>query len=278
MKNALTVDLEDWYHICGEGGQADPSTWGSYESRVTRSTVEVLKILDAFGVKATFFVLGYIAEKHPALISKIFDAGHEIAVHGYYHRRIFDMSPAEFEEDLERSMAVVESITGEKPVGHRAPEWSMTAETGWALEIMAKVGLRYDSSMVPMTRMGERSFKRFPHAVETGYGTLMEFPLTTLRCFWENLPVTGGLPLRITPYWFVVHTIKSLNDAGHPAMVYVHPWEFDDDMPEIELPWSRRFMHYFNLKATRPKLEGMLKHFAFAPMREVLGRDVLELQ
>ena len=271
MNNVLTVDLEDWYHVCGDGVQTDPSTWDSYESRVRRSTGKVLDILAGSRSKATFFVLGYIAEKDPALIRKIFDAGHEIAVHGYYHRRIFDMTPAEFEEDLRRSMAVVESITGETPVGHRAPEWSMTRDTGWALDIMAKVGLRYDSSTVPMTRMGERSFSRFPHVVDTTYGQLKEFPLTTFRCFWDNFPVTGGLPLRISPYWFAVHTIKSVNAAGHPAMVYIHPWEFDTQMPEIELPLSRRFMHYFNLKSTRPKLEGMLGQFNFVPMREALA-------
>ncbi|MFQ5586374.1 MAG: XrtA system polysaccharide deacetylase [Thermodesulfobacteriota bacterium] len=271
MLNALTIDLEDWYHICGEGEYSDPAKWYEYEDRVTRNTEKIFTILDAHNCKATFFVLGYIAEKNPSLIKRIYNEGHEVGVHGYYHRRVFEMTRAEFEEDLRRSIAVVEEITNAPVLGYRAPEWSIRKDTLWAYDIMSKCGLKYDSSTVPLTRMGDRGFKKFPHRVETSCGSIMEFPLTTCRCLWENLPFTGGLPLRIVPYWFVLNKIRRINRSRRPAMVYIHPWEFDESQPKINLPLSRRFMHYFNIRSTRPKIEGILNHLKFAPTREVLG-------
>ncbi|HHL38993.1 MAG TPA: DUF3473 domain-containing protein [Deltaproteobacteria bacterium] len=269
--NAITVDLEDWYHVCGDGAQADPAGWDAYESRVTASTGRILDILDKAGAKATFFVLGYIADRNPRLIERIHREGHELAVHGYYHRRVFEMTPAEFEADLERSIRAVESVTGEPVLGFRAPEWSVTSGTYWAFEIMAAAGLSYDSSTVPLTRMGERGLPHLPHRVRTPSGEIIEFPLTTMKCFWERLPFTGGLPMRLFPYWLIAEALRSTNAAGQPGLVYIHPWEFDREQPRIELPLTRRFMHYFNTASTRPKLEGLLRHFRFAPIREVLG-------
>ncbi len=228
-------------------------------------------MLDNAGCRATFFVLGFLAEKNPALIRRVSNCGHELAVHGYYHRRVFEMSRKEFEGDLKRSIDVVEAVSGEKVYGFRAPEWSIRGGAQWSLELIRKAGLKYDSSMVPLIRMGERSYKRLPHTIETRYGVLHEFPLTTYRCLWENIPYTGGLPMRIMPYWYIVESIKRLNKNGSPAVVYIHPWEFDDARPAIELPFVRRFMHYFNVKSTRPKVEGLLNHFKFVPVREVLG-------
>ncbi|HBR16063.1 MAG: hypothetical protein A3G39_08730 [Deltaproteobacteria bacterium RIFCSPLOWO2_12_FULL_43_16] len=272
MLNALTVDLEDWYHICGTEDNATPSKWNEYESRVTRNTEKVLSLLQQYNTKATFFVLGYIAEKEPDLIRTIHRQGHEIAIHGYYHKRLFELSKEDFEEDVKKSIDVVEAITGERVLGYRAPEWSIRSNTSWALDILKKLGMQYDSSMVPLTRMGERHFAQYPHTIKTNHGNIWEFPLTTMRCLWENLPFTGGLPLRIAPYWYTVSKLKWMNQRyGQPGLVYVHPWEFDDEHPEIELPISRRFMHYFRASTTRPKLEGLLRHLKFGPVKEVIG-------
>lgn len=271
MKNALTVDLEDWYHVCGVGEYADPSKWDEYESRVSRSTEKILSILASSDARATFFVLGYIARKNPALIKAVSEAGHEVATHGYYHRRVFDMTPSEFEDDITESVGVIESITGKKVAGYRAPEWSMRRDTFWALETLRRLGLSYDSSMVPLTRMGERSFGKYPHRIDTRRGPIYEFPLTTFRCLWENLPYTGGLPMRIAPYWFILEGIKRLNSQGRPGMIYVHPWEFDRERPRLDLPLSKRFMHYFNTGSTEPKLRGLLKHLEFTSISECLG-------
>lgn len=269
--NALTVDVEDWYHVCGAGETGGATQWDAYESRVTRNTERVLSLLRAAGARATFFVLGYIAEREPELIRAIAGEGHEVATHGHFHRRIFEMSPTEFEEDLTRSMDAISSAFGGRIIGFRAPEWSIRPHTMWALSILRKRGILYDSSMVPLTRMGDRSFPRLPCRLTTEHGDIVEFPLTTNRCFWEHLPFSGGLPLRLTPYFYILATIQRLNRTGRPALVYVHPWEFDLEQPRIRLPWSRRFMHYCNLSATPRKLAGLLKHFRFSPVREVLA-------
>ncbi len=270
MNNALTVDLEDWYHICGIENYSDPIKWKFYENRITGNTDKILSLLRAYNTKATFFVLGYIASKEPALIKTIKDEGHEIATHSFYHQRVFEMTEGAFEEDINRSIGAISSIVGERVIGFRAPEWSIRKETPWALKILRKLGILYDSSMVPLTRMGNRDFPVYPCRFNTEYGEIWEFPLTTTRLLWENIPFTGGLPLRMAPYFYIISKIKRMNQTGRPAMVYIHPWEFDIEQPKIELPLSRRFMHYFNIKATPKKVEGLLKYLQFAPIKKVL--------
>ncbi len=271
MLNALSVDLEDWYHICGVEGYADPAAWDSYENRISRNTQKILDLLEKHNARATFFVLGYIASRNSDLILAIRERGHEIATHGFCHRRVFEMSSGEFENDLRASIDVLTSITNERVIGFRAPEWSIRKETPWAFEILRKLGILYDSSMVPLTRMGSRDFPLFPTEFDTGYGKLVEFPLSTIRFFSEHLPFSGGLPLRLVPYFYIVSNIAKMNRSGKPALVYIHPWEFDNEQPFIDLPLSRRFMHYFNIAATPRKVEGLLRNFRFAPVREVLG-------
>lgn len=271
MINALTVDLEDWYHICGVEGYSDPSQWGTYKGSILKNTGNILKLLNKYNIRATFFVLGYIAFREPELIKVIKDEGHEIATHGFCHKRIFEMTEQEFEKDVTKSIDVLSSITNERVLGYRAPEWSIRKNTLWVLSTLRKLGILYDSSMVPLTRMGERDFPVYPHSFETEFGKIKEFPLTTTRIFWENIPFSGGLPLRIAPYFYVISKIKRMNQGGHPAMVYIHPWEFDTEVCKINLPLSRRFMHFFNLKVTPSKVEGLFKHLRFAPVCDVLG-------
>jgi peptidoglycan/xylan/chitin deacetylase (PgdA/CDA1 family) len=180
------------------------------------------------------------------------------------------MSEREFEEDVSKSLDVISSITKERVLGFRAPEWSIREWTPWALRILRKLGMLYDSSMVPLTGMGSRRFPIYPCKFDTEFGEIWEFPLSTTRLFWQNIPFSGGLPLRIAPYFYVIYKIKKMNQEGHPAIVYIHPWEFDLDMPKIGLPLSTRFMHYFNIKVTSRKVEGLLKNFRFAPIKDVL--------
>jgi len=270
--NCLTVDLEDWYHICGVEGYSDFKQWDTYENRIIKNTDKILRLFRFYNIKATFFVLGYIALKEPGLIKTIKNEGHEIATHGFYHKRIFEMTEQEFEEDVSNSISVISSITNEKVLGFRAPEWSIREETLWVLKILKKLGILYDSSMVPLTGMGSRGFPIYPCKFDTDYGQIWEFPLTTTRLFWENLPFTGGLPLRMFPYFYVVSKIQRINHEGYPAIVYIHPWEFDMEQPHIDLPLSRRFMHYFNIKVTPKKVEGLLQHFQFSTVKDVLRR------
>jgi len=269
--NALTVDMEDWYHVCGAGDAAAPDRWDGFESRIVRNTDRVLALFREHRVRATFFVLGYIAEKEPGLVRAVASEGHEIATHGHLHRRVYELSPGEFREDLERSIEAVSSACGAPVSGFRAPEWSLRPHTSWALDILRRASILYDCSMVPLTRMGDRSFPRRPCRIPTAHGDLWEFPLTTMRCFGENLPFTGGLPLRLTPYFHILSRIRRMNRRGEAAMVYMHPWELDPEQPRIDLPGSRRFMHDFNLPSARRKIAGLLTHLRFAPVREVLG-------
>jgi len=269
--NALTVDLEDWYHVCGARGTADVRAWEAYESRVVQNTDRVLSLLRIIGVRATFFVLGYLAEREPTLIRTVAREGHEIATHGHFHQRLFELSPEEFEEDLLASLEAIRAAAGTPVLGYRAPEWSIRRHTFWALPILRRNGIRYDSSMVPMTRMGDRTFPPLPCSIPTESGEIREFPLTTFRYLGEHLPFTGGLPLRIAPFWFIDTMIRRKNRAGQAVVVYIHPWEFDREQPRIDLPLSRRFMHYFNLASTRPKLAGLLRRFRFGTIRDALG-------
>lgn len=271
MVNALTVDLEDWYHICGAGALSDPSRWEGVESRVGLGADRILSLLRSAGLRATFFVLGYIAEREPALVRAVAREGHELATHGHLHRRVFEMSPEEFDEDLARSLDAVSAAGGRRVVGYRAPEWSMRPHTLWALSLLRRRGILYDSSMVPFTRMGDRAFPCFPCRFATDHGEIAEFPLTTVRCFRERLPFSGGFPLRLVPYWYIVAHIRRLNRRGLPAVVYVHAWEFDPEQPRVALPADRRVMHYFNLGATPRKVAGLVRQLPFAPVRDVLG-------
>lgn len=270
--NALTVDLEDWYHVCDAEESADPSQWDAYESRVLKNTEKILSLFRTHEAKATFFVLGYIASKEPDLIKTIKKEGHEIATHGFYHRVISEMTEHEFETDVAQSIDAISSLTEEKVLGFRAPEWSIRKETPWALKTLRKLGILYDSSMVPLTRMGSRDFPLHPSRFSTDFGDIWEFPLTTTRFLWEHVPFTGGLPLRIAPYCYVVSKIKRMNREHHPALVYVHPWEFDKVKPTLNgLSRSKLFLHYFNISSAPKKVEGLLKHLRFTTIKDALG-------
>lgn len=268
--NALTIDLEDWYHVCGAPSVSDPGAWDRFESRVAANTDRILSLLRSHGARATFFVLGYIAEREPEIVRAVAAEGHEIASHGHHHRRIYEMTPGAFEEDLVRSLDAIRAAAAGPVVGYRAPEWSLRPHTMWALAVLRRHGILYDSSMVPLTRMGAPSFPRRPCRIATPHGEIAEFPLTTIRCFGENIPFTGGLALRLTPYWYVVSKIRKMNRAGEPALVYFHPWELDREHPRIPLPPSRRIMHCFNLSGIPAKLGGLMRQLRFVPMREVL--------
>jgi peptidoglycan-N-acetylglucosamine deacetylase len=270
MINAITVDLEDWYHICGTECSSSHSEWQKYSSRLEKSVDKILKLLCKSNTKATFFVVGLIAEKYPRLVKRIASEGHEIATHGFYHRRIFDMSPEEFENDLLKSIYVIEKASGKKVHGYRAPEWSLKKDNAWALDILKKHGFVYDASAVPLSHLSGKSFGIFPSDITTAYGSIKEFPLNTFRVFWERVPFSGGLPMRITPYFYILGYTKKLNRAGHPVMFYIHPWEFETNRVKIDLPFNRKFMHYCNLKSTPLKLEMLLKHLRFSTVEHVL--------
>lgn len=268
---ALTVDLEDWYHICPTGRYVPRAAWDHFPSRVVSATESLLSILREYNVRGTFFVLGYIAERYPELVRRVHDAGHEIGSHGFDHYRLPDLSPQAFEEDLRRSLAAIEAACGRRPVGFRAPEWSMSASTRWAYDILARHGLRYDSSTAPGLFLGSMGLRPDVHVVSTDAGDVTEFPLTVSPLLGLPFPFTGGASLRMAPARTILRRVRRLIEAGQPVVVYVHPWEFDVGFkPRLPVPFYRRFVHDFNLHSTEPKVRMLLDHFPFRPMAEVL--------
>ena len=272
IENILTFDLEDWFHICGIRRIIPETVWPHLEGRVTRNTLKILDVLKMNGVKATFFVLGFIAERYPDLIKEIQSNGHEIASHGYGHRRVYTMSPHAFREDLRKASDIILRITGLRVRGFRAPEWSIRDDSLWALNILKEEGFEYDSSMAPLPIVGNPHFIKSPKILSLDKGPLWEFPPLVRSTPFFNLPLGGGWGLRIFPYSLIRSTIKRMNRNGFPAMIYAHPREFDRENPRITLPWVKCFVLNARLERTDKRLEQLLNDFSFAPIRTVLKK------
>lgn len=269
MLNAMTVDLEDWHHSI----ESIPvQEWNWYESRLEENTFKILEIFEQVRVKATFFVLGYVAEKYPGLVKEIQSLGHEIATHGYFHRLIYRQTPSEFREDLRRSIQVIEAVTQEKVLGYRAPYWTITKESYWALDILQEEGVKYDSSIYPVKTYlyGIPDSPVYPYIIKENNGSkLMEFPPSTITVYGLRIPIGGGLYMRALPSWLIHWGIKRINGRGQPAIVYIHPPEFDSNKPVIKLPFRERILHYYKLGLMEEKLKLLLRKFKFAPLREI---------
>ncbi len=268
MINALTIDFEDWY----QGLEIPHTHWDGYEERIPWAARRLLDLLNQADVRATFFVLGAVAERHPELVRDIANAGHEIATHGFSHTLVYQMCPDSFRAELLRSIRVLEDLTGAPVLGHRAPFFSITRASLWALDVLAECGIRYDSSIFPVVnyRYGIPDAPRWPYAIKTGGGGMMEFPLSTCRLLGRNIPLAGGAYFRIFPYAFTHWGLRSINRQARPAVFYLHPWEIDPEQPRIPLPRRIALTHYFNLQATERRFRRLLADFRFAPMREVL--------
>lgn len=273
--NAMTIDFEDWY----QGLEIPYSEWGSFEDRIDRAADKLLSLLDDADTKATFFVLGYIAEKHPHLIERIKAAGHEIGTHGFSHTLIYTQAPEVFRAEMERAVGYLNDLTGSPVLGHRAPFFSITKESLWALDVLADLGIEYDSSIFPVVnyRYGIADAPRFPYEIERNGKRLTEFPISTLKLGKVTIPIAGGAYFRIYPYSVTKRFLKAANRGGKPFTFYLHPWELDPDHPRIKMP--RRIAqttHYFNLGATERRFRKLLRDFTFAPMKDVLriGQEV----
>ncbi|MCX6731736.1 MAG: polysaccharide deacetylase family protein [Candidatus Parcubacteria bacterium] len=271
--NILQIDVEDWY--C----DLDFKSWESREDRILQSTNKVLTLLKERNTKATFFILGYIAERFPQLVKKIKEEGHEIASHGYNHTPITKRTPPEFEEDLLKSIRILEKISGDKIWGYRAPQFSVVEKTSWAIGILKKNGLRYDSSVFPVklplySIYGVPDAPLFPYRIslsdikkEDPKENFLEFPLSVYRIpiLKRNIPIAGGFYLRFFPYGFISHAIKKINKANHPAICYLHPWELDPGQPRIK---SLEWYHYYRLGGTEKKFKRLLKDFKFTSTKK----------
>lgn len=272
MLNALSVDLEDYYHVSAFDSQVGIANWEEHESRLEVNAQKMLAIFADAGVRATFFILGWAAERFPDVVKAVHRAGHEIATHGYAHRLVYEQAPDEFQADVQHSLEVIEGITSEKVIGYRAPSFSVVEETLWAAEVLQGLGLKYDSSIFPAcplvhNRYGFPGSPKKPYQIRSGF---WEFPMSTFRFLGKELPVAGGGWLRHYPYLVTRWGIHRLNSEGRPAIVYVHPWELDPDQPRLNGSLWRRFLHYRNLDKTEGRIRALCRDFDFAPVRQVL--------
>lgn len=274
MRNALTFDVEEYFQVEAFTALVRPDFWPRFPSRVADSTRRLLDLLDRHGVTATFFVLGWVAERQPALLREIHGRGHEVACHSYAHRLIYTMGREAFAADVRRAKDAIEDAVGARIAGYRAPTCSVVRDSLWALDILAEAGFQYDSSIFPIhhDRYGIPDAPRFPHRRRlAGGGDLVEFPMTTARIAGINLPFCGGGYFRLLPYPLIRAGLRRVNvrDAM-PGMVYLHPWEIDPGQPRLPVRGITRFRHYVNLHETERKLDRLLGEFAFAPASCVL--------
>ncbi|NOQ51992.1 MAG: DUF3473 domain-containing protein [Desulfuromonadaceae bacterium] len=287
MTNYLTIDVEDYFHVSAFEKISPPATWAGRESRVGRNTDRVLALLDASSVKATFFVLGWVAEKFPQITKKIAAQGHEIASHGYLHQRVALQDRQTYRADIRRSKSLLEDQTGEQVLGYRAPSYSITRQTDWAFDELLEAGFQYDSSIFPMQHdfYGIPDWPRFSgYAVKEGNHwiarenptdlnlSIREVPITTLRLRGRNFPIAGGGYFRLFPYAVPRWGLQQINQKEQqPFVFYLHPWEFDPDQPRmIGCSAKSRFRHYLNLGRTETRFKQLLQDFKFGRMRDSL--------
>lgn len=272
--NAMTIDVEDYFHVSVFDGVVPRHRWNDLESHVCANTERLLGILEEAGVCATFFVLGWVAQRFPHLVRRIASLGHEVASHGYAHRLVYDQTPEAFREDVRRAKAVIEDAALCAVDGFRAPSYSVTPRSLWALDILIEEGHRYDASIFPIRhdRYGIPVSARHRYLVERDCGSILEIPASTIQWGMLNLPIAGGGYFRILPYWWARWGIGRVNRVeGQPAIFYLHPWEIDPEQPRLKAGWLGRFRHYHNLDKTDGRLRRLLSDFRFGPLRSVIA-------
>lgn len=270
--NVLTVDVEEWFHICGMAGPIARDRWTELPSRVVDNTTVLIDQLDRCGVRATFFVLGWVAERYPSLVQRIAAAGHEIGSHGFSHTRVYELTPDAFRDDIDRSVRALSACGVDRVTAFRAPEWSINDRSLWALDVLAERGFTIDSSMAPLRIVGNDRYPQSAHRRRTRAGDIVECPPAVTRRFGQHVPFGGGWGLRMSSPTQVLAELARRNRAGEPAVLWLHPWELDDDPPRVSLPWGLWFAHYFRLSGFRARLETILRGTTFVPLTHLVNR------
>lgn len=270
--NAMTVDVEDFFHVSAFDSIIDPDKWDEYKPRVDQNTRRLLDVFAKANVKSTFFVLGWVAERYPDLIKLIHDQGHEVASHGYAHRRAYEQTPEQFHADVKRSKDHLEDLLGVKIAGYRAPSFSIGYDNEWAFEVLVDLGFDYSSSTYPVKHdlYGTPDWPRFAYKRKEG---ITEIPIPTLKLMGKQVPIGGGGYFRLYPYRMTQKLVsKYLAQEKQPYSFYFHPWEIDAEQPRLKgAPLKSRFRHYVNLKHTEGKLERLLEDFNWSTMKDVYG-------
>lgn len=246
--------------------------WDLFESRVERNTDKILDLIEFKGLRATFFILGWVAERCPALVRRICAGGHEIASHGYAHELVTSQAPQKFREDIRKTKAILEDLTGQHVCGYRAPSFSITNKSSWALSILCEEGYEYDTSIVPIIhdRYGMPEAPSVVHQLKTESGIIWEIPPSTVSICGMRVPIGGGGYFRIFPYWMFKALFQKAEGTNSPLVTYFHPWEIDPDQPRMKGSRLSRFRHYTNLHRTHERLTRLLDDFAFAPIKEII--------
>lgn len=273
ITNAFTVDLEDWFQGL-TSTNPDPQKWHRYEARLEANVQRLLAFFAKYNAQVTFFVLGHVADQYPDLIRRIDRAGHEIGVHGHWHRMVHHLTPEHFAAELDQVLNSLEPLVSQSIVGHRAPYFSINGHSLWALDVLQEKGFRYDSSFFPTRNMlyGYPEAPRFPHPVGSG-GGLIEFPISTARWGGINWPIGGGFYVRALPYRIVRAGIRQINRQGQPAVMYLHPWELDTGQHYRQVTPRERVTHYYGRRGLKKKLEGLFADLNFTSLRTIMDSE-----
>jgi polysaccharide deacetylase family protein (PEP-CTERM system associated) len=267
--NAITIDVEEWFHICGPIDAVAFERWPALRSRVVETTRLLLEDLDRAGARATFFVLGWIAERHPTLVAEILAAGHEVGSHGHLHRRVYELDPEGFRDELRRSRAALAAAGAGSVRAFRAPEWSINGRSLWGLDVLASEGFMVDASMAPVKLVGDVGYPRRPHARPTSSGTILEVPPLVADRFGQVMPLGWGWGLRMSSPRRVLRALDAANHDGAACVLTVHPWEIDPDPPRVALPPRLWFAHYFRLDGFRARLSAILRRGDFGAIGDL---------
>lgn len=267
--NAFTIDVEEWFHICGVDGRLAPANWTTLPSRVVATTRRLLDLLSGADIPATFFVVGWVAERYPALVQEIVGAGHTVGSHSHLHRKVFELTPEEFGRDVEASRVALVAAGAPVPTAFRAPEWSIDDRAPWALDVLAARGFTVDASMAPVRLVGRVDWPRAPHLRTTSHGDIIEVPPFVVDRFWQAMPLGWGWALRMSSPSRVLTSIARANRDGRPAVLTVHPWEIDPDPPRVALPPRLRFAHYFRLSGFEARLKNIMHNAPFTTLAAI---------
>lgn len=278
LVNALTIDVEDYFHASALASVAPRHRWDSLPSRVSANTRRLLDVMDEAGVKSTCFVLGWVARRDPDLVREIAGRGHEVCSHGFWHQLVYDQTPEEFRSDVREARALLQDLSGQPVSGYRAPSFSIVDRSLWALEVLVEEGYTYDASIFPIhhDRYGIPDAPRRIHVRQTEAGAITEVPSSTVR-LGKNLPTAGGGYFRLLPYAWTRWGIARVNSEGMPAIFYLHPWEIDAGQPALPVSRLTRVRHYRNLDRCEARLVRMLREFAFAPLGPLVARATEQL-
>jgi len=271
LLNSLTVDVEEWFHICGVP-PLRPEAWPRLPSRVEQTTRLLLDELDAAGITATFFIVGWVAERYPGLVRSILEAGHDVGSHSFWHRRVYDLDRVAFADDLHASVLSLGAAGASAITAFRAPEWSINHRSEWALEVLVQQGFTADASMAPLKIVGDVSYPRGAYVRSTRLGPIVEVPPLVADRFGHVIPMGWGWGLRMSPPARVLKEIERANVEGRPAVLAIHPWELDPDPPRVPLPPGLRFAHYFRLDGFLGRLRTILRGASFGPLEAAASR------